>query len=373
MSLNILIVDDIPDDRETMQRLLAKIPEVTAPVLEAVDEATCHAKLEDNTPIDCFLLDYSLPGRDGLKVLQKLLQRDPMATVVMVTGQGDEVIAVKALKAGAQDYLVKDALSVASLTRAISNAMERPRLRRKIRDQKESLQTFAQVIVHDLRAPLRAISDAIGMLSEDLPEAIATGNAEMLEFINAGAQRMDALILALKSYTDVDCAPPTFDKIDLNEKITHVCLNLAAVIKEKRAKVTCQNTLSSVWGSPPLIEQLLQNLIGNGIKYNRSDVPVIRISTTEIADSCVIKVSDNDIGIGPDYLQLIFEPFKRLHGQGDFEGTGLGLATCKQIAERHEGTLTCESKPGSGSTFTIVLPSGCLSSGQATSCLSKLT
>lgn len=356
MPLRVLIVDDNPDDREALQRALSGMPEIDSPASEALDAGTCQAALEAETSFDCILLDYSLPGRDGLKVLGEIIEQDPMAAVVMITGQGDQAIAVEAMKVGAQDYLTKELISPASLARAIANATERSRMQRMIRNQQESLQSFAQVIVHDLRAPLRSIQQAIGMLNEDLPKDVAAENSEMLDFVVQGAHRMDALIVALKSYTEVDATPPSFEPVDLRVLVEHTCSDLAATIADNGATVTCEPRLPAIFGNPPQLAQLLQNLIGNGIKYNRSDKPEVLISSSESNDSWMIGITDNGIGIEPAFLQKIFEPFQRLHADTEFEGTGLGLATCKKIAERHGGSLSCKSEVGKGSVFTLLIP-----------------
>lgn len=356
MTLEILIVDDNPDDREAAQRTMARMKGFVGTVREAKDGASCLETLSDNPGIDCVLLDFSLPGQDGAQVLSHILERDPAAAVVMITGQGDERIAVECMKLGARDYISKDRMSVASLKRAISNATERARMERKIRDQQESLQTFAQVIVHDLRTPLRGILQAIEMLSEDLSKAAVGENTEMLDYVVKSAERMDALILALKSYTDVDGAPPVFEPVDLDARVDDVRANLAPVMDETGASIHCETPLPTVHGNTPQIEQLFQNLIGNGIKFNTSATPEIRISAAEEPDHWVICITDNGIGIAPEFLERVFEPFKRLHRSDEFEGTGLGLATCKKIADRHGGRLTCRSEPGSGSSFYVAFP-----------------
>ncbi|MFK7870902.1 MAG: ATP-binding protein [Roseobacter sp.] len=229
-------------------------------------------------------------------------------------------------------------------------------MRRKIEDQQESLQSFAMVIVHDLRAPLRGILQATEMLTEDLPDEIVAENAEMLGFVHQGAQRMDALIISLNDSSQIDSTPPAFEAVDLKVQMDRVCSNLWSVISDSGAKVICGSNLPTIQGSPPQIEQLLQNLICNAIKYNRSDAPEIRIEATHLSDRWEISIADNGIGIEPQFLKRIFEPFKRLHGNDEFEGSGLGLATCRKITARHNGRLTCDSVPGAGSTFRVHLP-----------------
>lgn len=356
MALTLLIVDDNPDDRELVRRALAQSALDIGQVLEAEDSVSCAAQVAGAERIDCILLDYSLPGRNGLKVLGTLMEKDPLAAVVMITGQGDEAIAVQAMKNGAQDYLTKDVISASSLERAVSNATERARMQRKIAEQQESLKSFAHILVHDLRAPLRAVQQSIEMLSEDLSEAAAAENVEMLEFVAQGARRMDALITALQTYNEADLAPPAFEPVSLTDVLQNVMASLQPLIVDHRALIRCDSALPVVEGNTPQLEQLFQNLIGNGIKYNRSDPPVIQVTATGSDSAWQIEVSDNGIGIDTRFLDRIFEPFKRLHSDGEFEGTGLGLATCRKIAERHRGRLSCRSTPGEGSVFCLSLP-----------------
>jgi signal transduction histidine kinase len=356
MKKTVLIVDDMPEDRQVIQRALAETEGFFLPLPEAGDGAECLQHLTEGAQIDCILLDYSLPGTDGLKVLERILETDPRVAVVMVTGNGGEEVAVKAMKMGAQDYLSKAKISPENLERVIANAIERARMQNKIREQQENLQTFSSVLVHDLRAPLRSVIGAIAMLTEDLPPDVTAEHAEMIDFIVQGAERMDKLILALKSYTEQNGAEPVFETVDLNQQLEAVRSNLAADLGTAGAKLICDVSLPTLRGSPPQIVQLFQNIIANGIKYNRSEAPHVIISVKKRARSHQISITDNGIGIESQYLQRIFEPFKRLHSHEEFEGTGLGLATCDKIMRRHGGKLWCQSAPGQGTTFFLEFP-----------------
>ena len=358
MTISVLIVDDDPGDREMMDRALKAVPNVVHPILEASDEASCFAQLESEEPIDCVLLDYSLPGRSGLSLLRRIVKNFPDTAVVMITGQGDENVAAATMKAGAQDYLRKDWVSVAQVERAIINATERTRMQRKIRTQQEDLQTFTQVMVHDLRAPLRSLRLAIDRLTNLQPGGSGDEYGNMLDYIAQSAQRMDDLILSLDAYTAVDRSPPALKAVDLNPLVEQVRASLGAGLEEVGALVTRVGRLPVIMGDPPQIELLLRNLVDNGIKYNRSGAPEIRISAQETAGGWDIDVRDNGIGIEPRLVDIIFQPFKRLHGDGEFPGTGLGLATCRKIAARNNMTLSCRSQPGAGSVFTLAVPAG---------------
>lgn len=356
MPTQILIVDDNPDDREAIQRALRDADDISHPLLEAEDEPTCLGQLERHADIDCVILDYSMPGHDGLHVLDSILASDSSRAVVMITGRGDEHIAVQAMKRGALDYVAKDAISGARLHQVVSSAMERAALQRRVREQRESLENFARIVVHDVRAPLRSIEAAINMLIEDLPPDVAAAHSDLLDVVGERARRMKDLIAQLHAYTRADGAVAMDEPVDLAAQARAVCADIAADIERAGARVQVDGALPTVSGNATQIAQLLQNLIANGIKYNRSTTPEIRISVRDEGSTLAIAVSDNGIGIEARFLSAIFDPFRRLHAQGEFEGSGLGLATCRKIAERHGGTLSCRSKPGKGSVFTLRLP-----------------
>ena len=238
----------------------------------------------------------------------------------------------------------------------VVNATERTEMRRKIREQQESLQSFAHVLVHDLRSPLRSIRTAIDGLIEDLPGEVLTDNSEILDFVLDGAERVDSLIVALEGYTQVDGEQNRFAVVDLNLQVDAVRANLMVDLKAQNARLVSSGELPTIYCSAPQIGQLIQNIVSNGIKYNRSEVPEVRISARQTETHWLIEFSDNGIGIEANSLNRIFDPFHRLHRDQEFDGTGLGLATCKKIAERHNGSLYCRSEVGVGSVFTLALP-----------------
>ena len=357
MKKHILVVDDNPDDREVIARNLYAMDGFALPFLEAVDGKSCIAHIASGQQIDCVTLDYSLPGADGLAVLKEILEIKPMIAVVMVTGNGDEHIAVEAMKIGAQEYLPKEKINPDSLQRAITNATERASMRKKIQEQQDELTIFANVLVHDLRAPLQSVTNAIEMLKEDLPPKVAIEHHRVLSFIAQGAERMDRLIMSLKSYTEQSSAHPVFEAVDLNEQLDAARLNLSSDLRATGAQIFSDGSLPVIHGSPPQMMQILQNIVGNGIKYNRSDSPRVRITSVTAGNSRQIRIEDNGIGIEEKYLKRIFEPFRRLHRDEEFNGTGLGLATCKKIMDRHGGKIWCQSKVNEGTTFILEFPS----------------
>ncbi|WP_428926192.1 sensor histidine kinase [Marinibacterium sp. SX1] len=354
--MRLLIVDDNEDDRDMLRRAVARMPDPPVRIDEVFGLDKALDWLDPVARSDVVLLDYSLPGCDGMEALNAIHDRAPFAAVVMVTGQGNEDIAVRAMRCGAQDYLTKGNITPEGLHRSVTNALERAAMQREIDDHRRNLETFAHVLVHDLRGPLQTIRGAIEMLEEDLPAGIAAEMAEVMGFITGGAARMEALILSLRSYTRIDLAPPQFGPVDLGDALDMVCRTLAAELDAAGAEVFCDGALPNIRGDKPQIEQLLQNLVANAVKYNRSDRPRVHVSAEPVEGGWELAVSDNGIGIDPARAAEIFEPFRRLHRSEEFAGTGLGLATCRKIADRHGARIWCEGRPGVGSTFIVHLP-----------------
>ncbi len=354
-SLKILIVDDDEGDRKQVLRALKKsglsveIVEVTG-----MDEAmvVCRQQV-----FDCAIVDYHMPGQDGLSGVSAFHEQFPYMATIMVTGQGDEVIASEVIKRGAGDYIPKDQANAAYLKRTIEYALEKSKFQKKLDQQREELQSFSRVLAHDLKSPTRHIRDMIGLIQEKMAgQSLDEEVVLYMSYVCKAAYTMDALVDSLITYTKFD-AEVTFKEVSLAECLASAMALLAGDIQRKNAKIIVQD-LPSIYGHEPQLIQLFQNLIGNALKYNESDCPTITISAEQEDCSMRIILHDNGIGIPEKHLKKIFEPFKRLHGKdSQYAGSGLGLATCQKIVERHGGTIICQSITGQGSTFILTFPS----------------
>lgn len=227
---------------------------------------------------------------------------------------------------------------------------------RLVRSNSE-LQNFATVASHDLQEPLRKI-EAFGVRLQKRNEAALDDDSKMyLERMMAATQRMRTLITDLLSYSRVTRKNEPFRPISLDEIMRHVIEDLGIAIEEKGARVEV-GTLGNMSGDQTQIRQLLQNLISNSLKFVKPGVPpVIRIERQDRADgSAEIRLADNGIGFDMKYHDRIFEIFQRLHGREQYQGTGVGLATCRKIVERHGGVLRAESAVDAGATFIATFP-----------------
>jgi light-regulated signal transduction histidine kinase (bacteriophytochrome) len=220
----------------------------------------------------------------------------------------------------------------------------------------EDLQKFAYLASHDLQEPLRTVSSFATLLQRRYQGKIDEDADEMLRHIRSGTNRMGSLIQGLLAYaqagreSDQPC-----EEIDTETVVKWALNNLEMSVSESRARIT-RDPLPSVRGDQVQLAQLFQNLISNGIKYSSPmRQPEIHLSARPDGDRYVFLVRDNGVGIAPEFHEQVFAPFRRLHGQ-DVPGTGIGLATCQRIVERHGGRIWVESQPGEGSTFLFTLP-----------------
>jgi light-regulated signal transduction histidine kinase (bacteriophytochrome) len=212
------------------------------------------------------------------------------------------------------------------------------------------------VASHDLQEPLRKIV-SFGERLNTVAGPMLDGDARHhLERILSAATRMRTLISGLLAYSQVSARVQPFAPTDMGDIAREVIADLETALVDAGARVEL--------GALPVIEadalqmrQLLQNLLANAIKFRRADRPsVVRVSAMNGGDHCSITVSDNGIGFQPEYAKKIFGIFERLHGRARYDGSGIGLAICQLIAERHNGTIDATSTVDEGATFTVTLP-----------------
>ncbi|ARJ68203.1 PAS domain-containing sensor histidine kinase [Magnetospirillum sp. ME-1] len=219
------------------------------------------------------------------------------------------------------------------------------------------LEQFAYVASHDLRQPLRMVSSYVTLLERHLGERLDDSTREFIGYAVSGVKRMDALIKGLLEYSRVGRGEETMIPVDLTEIVAASRANLGLDDGNEEAEVTVELPLPTLPGIPSELVRLFQNLIGNAVKYRHPDrKPEIRIGARRNGEEWIISVTDNGMGIDPDHFERIFGMFQRLHGEGEYEGTGIGLAICRKIVTSHHGRIWVESEPGRGCTFLVALP-----------------
>jgi PAS domain S-box-containing protein len=220
----------------------------------------------------------------------------------------------------------------------------------------QELEQFAYVASHDLREPLRKVKSFTELLAEDYQGQLDESASKYMNYITDGVTRMENLIASLLSYSRVGRNELKLVPVDLNAVSEQVLADLSLAIEENGACITVE-PLPTVLADSQQMTQLLQNLMANALKFRREIEPQIRIWATPQGKQWQIAVADNGIGIKPQYSERIFEIFQRLHSRAKYSGTGIGLAICKKIVERHGGQIYVDSKVGVGSTFCFTLTS----------------
>ncbi len=348
-STTILLVDDDALDREAVSR---QLDARRYRVIEAETGEACKTVLSREHP-DCIVLDYRLPDVDGTDLLSEVVAET--VPVVMLTGQRNPTVAVEAMKRGADDYIVKSELRSDVIEKAIQNAIEKGRLRQEVRERQEELKLFASVAAHDLRAPLRTIEQYCDLVQEDIERGEHAGVREGIDHVRDAARTASRLIDRLLEYTRSGRTDEFFDEVDAGAVVREVLEILDATIRERNAVVRVGD-LPVVRGDQVALKQLFQNLVANAVKFQPKErTPEIRIEAVDRGAQWEFSVADNGIGIEPADHAKIFAPFTRLH-RSTFDGTGLGLATCRKIVEQHRGRIWLESEVGRGTVFRFTLP-----------------
>ena len=218
----------------------------------------------------------------------------------------------------------------------------------------EELGQFAYIASHDLQEPLRMVASYTQLLSRRYKGKLDSDADEFIAFAVDGANRMQRLIQDLLAYSRVGTAGRELVATSSEQALRVALTNLGGAINERGAVVT-HDQLPAVVADEMQLVQLFQNLVGNAIKYQPPGIPRVHIAAARAERKWIFSVSDNGLGIDSKYTERIFGMFQRLHKRGEFAGTGIGLAICKKIAERHDSNITVESTVGSGSTFRFAL------------------
>jgi PAS domain S-box-containing protein len=249
-------------------------------------------------------------------------------------------------------------------TGIVRDITERKRAERELRETAKELtrsnldlQQFAYVASHDLQEPLRAVAGCAQLLQKRYAGQLDSRADELIRHAIDGVRRMQTLIDDLLAYSRVDTRGKSFSPTDCNAALRAALANLAAALAESGAAVT-HDDLPTVPADEAQLAQVFQNLLSNAIKFRGQDPPRVHVGCRREAAEWVISVRDNGIGIEPGYFDRIFVIFQRLHTRDEYPGTGIGLAICKKIVERHGGRMWVESEHGKGSTFLFTIPRG---------------
>ncbi len=370
-TLCVLLVEDSSTSALLAQTVLSETLAGAAHSYHLIHVETLAAALEalNNNTFDVILLDLNLPDSSGSATLSKVLAESPTAAVVVLTATDDEALGLNALKAGAQDYLIKDETYPKLLKRAISYAHERSlveqamrRARNKAEQANRAKSEFLSSMSHEFRTPMNAILGFGQMMKFDTASPLAEKHSEYVDIILRSGDHLldlinDTLDLArIESGTaEISLEPLSFPSEALS------CVDLISPLAEKRGIKIYNNVpdkgLPAILADSTRIKQVLINLLSNGVKYN-SEGGDLTLDTKPLGEDWVrIEVTDTGAGIAEEDRERIFVAFARLEDEGsEIEGTGVGLAVTKELVERMGGRIGVDSTMGKGSTFWVEMP-----------------
>jgi len=327
-------------------------------------EAEFERQLRLQRP-DVVIADYNLPQWQGMDALDVLRREGLDTPLILVSGALGDVTAVECIKQGATDYVLKDGL--ARLPEAVRRALQEKRLLRLRRQSEENLarkveelarsnadlEQFAYVASHDLQEPLRMVAAYTQLLAERYRGKLDENADKFIGYASEGALRMQSLIQDLLAFSRV--GRNGSGRVDCNAVMGEVLVSLGSAIQESGAVVKHEK-LPEVWANRTQMAQVFQNLIGNAIKFRGKEPPAISVEAQKAGQQWLFSVSDNGIGIAPEYAENIFVVFQRLHARTEYPGNGIGLAICKKIVEHNGGKIWVEARAGHGSVFKFTMP-----------------
>lgn len=356
--LQVLFVEDEPSDVELVLGVLRNAG--FEPRWQVAQNAEEFARALRAASYDVVLADYRLPQWNGMETVEILRREDLDIPVILVSGYLGEQTAVECIKQGAADYVLKDNLS--RLPESVNRATRERQLREEtklaqaaLERSNRDLEQFAYVASHDLQEPLRMVATYTQLLAERYGGRLDENADKYIRYAVDGALRMQTLIQDLLTFSRVGRPAETGQPTDCNEVIGVVLDNLQAAIQECGAQVW-HDDLPTLTTDRSQLVQLFQNLIANAIKFRGHQPPAVRVSAERVGKEWVFAVADNGIGIAREHAEVIFVIFKRLHTRAEYPGSGIGLAICKKIVERHGGRIWVESEPGRGAIFKFTLP-----------------
>ncbi|MFY9676900.1 MAG: hybrid sensor histidine kinase/response regulator [Terriglobales bacterium] len=363
---HVLLIEDNPGDADLIR---LRLTEGKSPVLVSRVERLADglASLDRETP-SVVLLDLNLPDSQGAETFRRVLAKAPDVPVVILSGQDNEGLAIKALHQGVQDYLVKSDFSHGELDRAMRHAVERQALLRSLemsrRQQLEFKNQFLSHVSHELRTPLTCIHQFVTILLDGLAGAVSEEQREHLRTILRSVNQLGAMVRDLLEATRAECG-----KIKLDTRCTSIAepmrsagAMMQAIAREKRINldVTADRGIPLVLGDVERIMEILINLIDNAIKFTPLDGSVtVRASRMRSDPEFVcVTVSDTGPGITPESRHLIFERlYQNPHStDSSRKGLGLGLFIAKELVTLHGGRIWVASDPGNGASFSFTLP-----------------
>lgn len=365
--VKVLIVDDVKANLVVLKEILKNL---NVEVISADSGNEALAQLLDHE-FACIILDVKMPGMDGFE-LAKIIRTDERTKYVPIifasASQQTESDVFKGYETGAVDYLMKPLnppivrSKVHVFAELLRKEIQQKRIEARLAEYAEELQRsnaeldqFASVVAHDLKAPLRTMRGYAEALVETEQKTMKAESQGWLAKIAESSARLSAMVDDLLMYSKVG-KQHTVAELNTTEILQEVMRDLSHTIEEEKAEIE-HSALPTLFANATELRQLFQNLISNAIKYRRKDETAkVKITVEQNENFWKFSIQDNGIGIDPKFYARLFKLFSRLCNAEEYPGTGIGLATCKKIVERHGGKIWLESEPSLGSTFHFSIP-----------------
>jgi len=351
---------NLMQDAQLAQVALRESEERLRALFEGIDDALfvhdTKGRLLECNPAACSILHYPREQLLSMSISHILREQEEESTAKWLITQDQLPIPVLVHTSTIKYSGKKAFLTVARDITELKNIQDELRAsNEQLRESNSALEEYARVASHDLQEPLRKVESFAQVLMEDYGSKIDEQGREYLDIMVNSARRMRRLIRDVLAFSRAGSAEKPFSQVNLNEVLDIVKDNLSELIHDTGAVITAQN-LPTIYGDETQMIQLFQNLVGNGLKFNDKPNPRVEVFCKPSNSEWKIFIQDNGIGMRKAESQVIFAPFKRLHSQQKFEGTGIGLAICRRIAARHGGTIGVESELNKGSMFWLTLP-----------------
>ena len=354
--LVVLIVEDNPDHSVLTARLLGGTGEgelFEAEIRHAETLREARKQLSNApTPVDAVLLDLNLPDSGHEHTLTEMLGFADDAAIIVLTSYGDRALGAASVQQGAQDFLIKADLTRPRLKQAILYAVNRKEKEAALARANAELKRFAHTVAHEIRTPASAAVMGIEAYRMFLDSDPATAE-EMLATSETSLQQLLQLVSDMLTFAETDDASVPTQPVDLNVVCEEVIAGTSSLLGDGKIEFS---DLPTVQGHPTQLRRLIQNLVGNAIKYRSTYPPRITITSTTTDEVDVVRVRDNGRGIEAEHQDKIFQMFYRAAHDESIIGTGVGLAMCRNIMTNLGGSITLQSTVGEGTCFSLTFP-----------------
>lgn len=357
---SVLIVDDDPSDQQMFIEYLNSDESQTFRI-NAAETASQAVKNLEQQNVDCILLDYNLPDSVSFHLLERIIKMEIPSAIVMLTGVGDESLAMAALQNGADDYITKDQCDRQTLMRAVRYAVERKRTQishkeiERVKQIHEMQRDFFTIATHEFRNPLSVIDTSTQLIEFTHPDD--THTTKYTARIKQSVNKLISLVDNVLAFSQFEAGSMRFQPLNFNFSnfLKETVENFQLMHADRTINLEITGEMDKFHADQYLCDHIFTNLISNALKYSEPQFAV-SIKAARVADAIEISVSDSGIGMSNEDVQKLFTKFFRSKNCSAVQGTGIGLYLVKQLVDMHEGSIFVDSTPGMGTTFMVRLP-----------------